>query len=224
MKAKHTVRNVIAVLKRKGSKRNVAGMARFGINPNKTLGVSVPTLRSLAKEIGTDHVLAAALWKTGIHEARMLAGFIDDPEQVRPAQMDAWAAAFDSWDVCDQVCCNLFDRTPYAWATAVRWSASKKEFVRRAGFSLMAGLAWHRRDAKDRQFLPFFRCIEAAADDERNFVKKAVNWALRQIGKRNPALGKQAMRVALRLSKSTDPSSRWIGLDAVREFRAKKIG
>ncbi|MFH1171276.1 MAG: DNA alkylation repair protein [bacterium] len=221
--AEPKVHDIIRELRAHGNKRNVAGMARFGINPNNTLGVSIPILQGLAKRIGANHDLAAALWKTGIHEARILAGFVDDPKRVTLAQMNRWVKDFDSWDVCDQVTCFLFDRTPYAYAQAVCWSHAKEEFVKRAGFSLMAGLAWHDKTAPDQKFLPFLRCIQAEADDNRNFVKKAANWALRNIGKRNPALGKKSMAIARRLAKSPLPSARWIGKDAEREFRAKGI-
>lgn len=199
-------------------------MARFGINPQNTLGISIPALRALAKDIGKNHALALQLWRTGIHEARILAGFIDDPKLVTRAQMNAWVKDFDSWDVCDQVCCFLFDQTPSAYAQSLQWTRSNKEFVKRAGFSLMAGLAWHDKIASDAKFSPFLKSIEAQAGDQRNFVKKAVNWALRQIGKRNPALGKKAYALARRLSQAHSPASRWVGRDALHEFDKKSVG
>lgn len=221
--SRQQLRNIIRELKRHGNERNVAGMRRFGINPKNTLGVSIPILRGLAKHIGKNHALALRLWKTGIHEARILAAFIDNPKEVTPRQMDAWAKDFDSWDVCDQVTCFLFDRTPVAYAKAIQWSGAKEEFIKRAGFSLMAGLAWHDKTAQDGKFSPFLRCIEVQALDERNFVKKAVNWALRNIGKRNPALGHKAVQLAKKLVQSTFPAARWVGNDALREFHAKEI-
>ena len=197
-----TVKAILARLRLKANKHNLAGMARFGINPKNTLGISIPNLRALAKEIGQNHALALQLWRTGIHEARILAGFIDDPKLVTRAQMNDWVKDFDSWDVCDQVSCFLFDQTPSAYIQAVQWTRSNKEFVKRAGFSLMAGLAWHDKTASDGKFRPFLKAIEAQARDDRNYVKKAVNWALRQIGKRNSTLGKKAYALAKRLSLS----------------------
>ena len=220
----HTVPEVVKILRAHANPTNVAGMARFGINPKNTLGISMPTLRALAKEIGQNHILASQLWATKIHEARILAGLIDDPKLVTLAQMDRWARDFDSWDMCDQVCCFLFDKTPFAYDQAAKWSRAKSEFVKRAGFALMAGLAWHDKSATDRQFRPFLKCIERQAGDPRNFVKKAVNWALRNIGKRNSTLGREAMIVARRLKQSKKPAARWVGSDAIREFEEKGIG
>lgn len=196
-------------------------MARFGINPNNTLGVNIPTLRRLAKEIGTNHTLAGQLWKTGIHEARILAGLIDDPKAVTARQMDRWVRDFDSWDVCDQACMNLFDKTPYAFQKAQEWTSHNPEYQRRAGFALMAALAAHDKQASDKDFVQFFPLIKKYAVDERNFVKKAVNWALRQIGKRNRVLCKGAVSVAEKLKKSANASARWIGSDAYRELTVK---
>ncbi|KKS89244.1 MAG: hypothetical protein UV63_C0021G0011 [Microgenomates group bacterium GW2011_GWC1_43_11] len=193
-------------------------MARFGINPKNTLGVSIPILRSLAKEIGKNHLLALELWKTSIHEARILAGLIDDPKLVTSIQMDGWVRDFDSWDVCDQVCMNVFDKTAYAHQKAQSWTSHNPEYERRAGFALMAVLAVHDKKASDRDFLQFFPLIEKYADDERNFVKKAVNWALRQIGKRNANLCRHAMIIARKLKKRESKSARWIGSDAFREL------
>ncbi len=155
---------------------NVAGMARYGINPHNTLGISIPVLRKMAKEIGKNHSLAVELWASEIHEARLLAAFIDEPRQVTEVQMERWAAEFDSWDVCDQACSSLFDRTPYAWGKAIEWSGRSEEFVKRAGFVLMAALASHAKKAPDEHFEVFFPIIIREAHDERNFVKKAVNW------------------------------------------------
>jgi 3-methyladenine DNA glycosylase AlkD len=209
---------VIKELKEHKSPKNIAGMARFGINPKNTLGISIPFLRQLAKKIGPDHKLALQLWKTGIHEARLLAGFIDDPRQVTVGQMESWVKDFDSWDICDQVVMNLFDRTPYAWVKAKEWARNKSEFVRRAGFAMMASLAVHDKKAPDAKFLPFFRLIEQYAADERNFVKKANNWALRQIGKKRAGARKTAIALAKKLAACDSPAARWNGKDALREL------
>jgi 3-methyladenine DNA glycosylase AlkD len=198
-------------------------MARFGIASRGTLGVPIPVLRKLAREIGKDHPLAIKLWSSGIHEARILAGMIDQVEKVTPAQMDRWAKQFDSWDVCDQVCMNLFWKTPVAYGKAVQWSHDDHEFVKRAGFALMACLAWHDDRAADRQFERFFTVICREASDDRNFVKKSVNWALRQIGKRNRALNVRAVKVARQMLKSNSKATRWIASDALRELTNSKV-
>lgn len=213
-------KSVIALLKKHRNPRNVAGMARFGINSKNTLGLSMPFLRALGKKLGQDHQLALQLWKTGIHEARILAGLIDDPKLVTVKQMDSWVKDFDSWDVCDQVVMNLFDRTPYAWPKARSWAKDKREFVRRAGFAMMASLAVHDKKTADKQFLPLFPLIEKYATDERNFVKKAVNWALRQIGKRRAGTRTTAIALAKKLAQSGSAPARWNGKDALRELTA----
>jgi 3-methyladenine DNA glycosylase AlkD len=200
------------------------GMARFGINPDRALGVRVPDLRRLAREIGTNHRLALALWRSGLHEARILASMIDDPRSVTEAQMDAWVRDFDSWDLCDQCCGNLFDRTPFAYGKAVEWADREEEFVKRAGFALMAWAAVHDGSAGDRVFLEFLPIIEREADDRRNFVKKAVSWSLRQIGKRNRTLHRAALAVSKRLAKRNDSgAARWIGADALRELSSDSV-
>lgn len=211
-------REVIRRLKTWANPRNVAGMARFGINPQNTLGVSIPRLRALAKEIGTDHALALDLWASGIHEARILAGMIDDPALVTSAQMERWVKDFDSWDVCDQVCMNLFDKTKLAHRKALVWSRRKPEFEKRAGFALMASLAWHDKTASDAAFLKFLPAIKRGATDERNFVKKAVNWALRGIGKRSRKLNREAIRAAREIQKLDSRAARWVAADALREL------
>jgi len=175
---------LLSVLRAHANPANVAGMARYGIHSKGTLGVPVPVLRKLAKEAGRSHELAAELWASGIHEARILATLIDDPARVTERQMDRWVSGLDSWDVCDQACQNLFRYTPWAFAKAAKWARARREFVRRAGFSLMAGLAVKARTASDAQFEAFLPLIAEASVDDRNMVKKAVNWALRQIGKR----------------------------------------
>jgi 3-methyladenine DNA glycosylase AlkD len=218
-----TAESIIAELKAQANPANVAGMARFGINPKNTLGVSIPLLRAMAKRIGRDHALARGLWASGIHEARILAALVDDPAEVAEAQLERWARDFDSWDVCDGVCGNLFDRTPFAAAKAVEWSARDEEFVKRAAFVLMAALAVHDKKATDERFRKFLPLIEREATDERNFVKKAVNWALRQIGKRNRALNGAAIAAAKRIRKIDSKSARWIAADALRELESEAV-
>jgi 3-methyladenine DNA glycosylase AlkD len=213
---------IVAELKALGSEENRAGQARFGINTARAYGVSVVDLRRVARRLKRDHDLAAALWASGVHEARILAAFVDEPAKVGPEQMDAWAAAFDSWDLCDQVCGNLFDRTPYAEEKIREWAADEREFVRRAAFALAASCAVHARKIPDERFLPMLDLIERCATDPRNFVKKAVNWALRQIGKRSPTLHGPALALAKTLAASSDRTARWIGKDAQRELADPK--
>lgn len=199
-------------------------MARFGINPDRALGVRIPDLRRLAKEVGTDHRLALALWRSEVHEARIIASMIDDPTKVTEGQMESWVADFDSWDLCDQCCGNLFDRTSLAYRKAVEWSGRDGEFVKRAGFALIAWAAVHDKEADDRVFLELLPLIEQEAEDDRNFVKKAVNWSLRQIGKRNRRLHRAASAVARRLAKRNDSrAARWIGTDALRELESEGV-
>ncbi len=214
---------ILGELRSRANAENVAGMARYGINPDGTLGITIPQLREIAKQIGTDHALAFELWQSGIHEARTLASMIDDPALVTPEQMDAWVKDFDSWDVCDQVCGNLFDQTPYAFTKVAEWSVREEEFVRRAAFALLAGLSVHDKRASDSAFVACFPLIVAAATDERNFVKKAVNWALRNIGKRNTALNAHAIDLARRIQQIDSRSARWIASDALRELSGEKV-
>jgi 3-methyladenine DNA glycosylase AlkD len=198
-------------------------MARFGICVPKALGVSAPNLRRFAKEVGTNHSLAERLWKTGIHDARILAALIDDPARVTASQMERWAKDFNSWAVCDAACCCLFDKTPDAWAKAVEWTGREPEYIKRAGFVLMAALAVHNKKAPDEQFEAFFPLIVAHATDERNFVKKAVNWALRQIGKRNRRLNRLAVRAAQEIRVMSSRAARWIASDALRELTSDAV-
>ena len=218
-----TVQEVLQRLQALANPENVAGMERFGINPQGTLGISIYVLRPLAKEIGIDHKLALELWQSGIHEARILAAYIDDVALVDEAQLEAWVRDFDSWDVCDQVCSSLFDRTPYAWDKAVTWSERDEEFVKRAGFVLMAALAAHARKTPDERFEVFFEIILREACDERNFVKKAVNWALRGIGKRSQYLNRLAIEAAQRMAEIPCRAARWNAKDALRELQSEKI-
>lgn len=201
----------------------VEGMARFGISSKNTYGVSIPRLRVVAKKIGRNHVLAQQLWSSGIHEARILAGMIDSAEVVTEEQMESWVKEFDSWDVCDQVCSNLFDKTKLAHRKAVEWSRRREEFVKRAGFVLMAALSVHDKKAKDEAFLKFLPIIKRESIDDRNFVKKAVNWALRQIGKRNIALNRAAVATAEEIQRMDSKSARWIASDALRELTGEAV-
>ncbi|MDD2696960.1 MAG: DNA alkylation repair protein [Candidatus Pacebacteria bacterium] len=214
---------ILKKLKSFSNPRNVAGMARFGINPKNTLGISIPDLRKLARETGKNHKLAQGLWNSGIHEARILAGMVDDPELVTEKQMDKWAKDFDSWDVCDQVCMNLFDKTPFAFKKATEWTKSSGEFVKRAGFSMMACLAWHDKTSDDGKFIKLFYAIKRESTDERNFVRKAVNWALRQIGKRNKKLNKEAVKLAREIQKINSKTARWIAQDALKELQSAAV-
>ncbi len=202
---------------------NVKGMARYGISSENTLGVSIPALRKIAKETGKNHELAQKLWKSGIHEARLLAAFVDEPSKVEEEQMDSWVKEFDSWDICDQVCSTLFDKAPYAYAKASEWSSEKGEFVKRAGFVLMAALAVHDKQATDEKLEKFLPTIKREATDERNFVRKAVNWALRQIGKRNTYLQREALKTAKEILQLDSKSARWIANDAIRELESKQL-
>ena len=214
---------VLTWLERKGTRRTVDGMARYGLPSDRAFGVTVGTMQAMAKRIGKDHALAAALWKSGWYEARMMAAFVDDPGSVTRRQMNAWAADFDNWGICDTACFHLFDRTPFAWEKARRWSASRREFVKRAGFALMASLVLHDKAAPDARFLALLPLVEKGAQDERNFVKKGVNWALRAIGKRSLWLNTGAVASARRLARSEEPAPRWVGKDALRELAGPKV-
>ena len=216
-------KQVLAWLEQRGTRRNVLGMARYGIVAQRAYGVPMGTLKTLARRLGTDHALSLALWKTGWYEARLLAALVGDPARVTRRQMDAWAARFENWADCDTVCFHLFDRTPFAWEQARRWAAAPREFVRRAGFALMASLALHDRTAPDARYLAFLPLIERGATDERNFVKKGVSWALRSIGRRSRALNAAALAVSRRLARSEDAPSRWVGKDALRELASPKV-
>jgi 3-methyladenine DNA glycosylase AlkD len=212
------VKEIIDLLKEKADAKYHAGMQRFAINNEKALGVKIPEVRKMAKFIKKDHALAQALWDTDIHEARILASMVDDPKQVTPQQIDRWTKDFTTWDVCDQVCGNLFDRTPYVIDKALAFSLREEEFVKRAGFVLMAEYAVHGKKAADDVFINFFPIIEREAWDDRNFVKKAVNWALRQIGKRNDTLRPLAIQCAERILQQDSKAAKWIANDALKEL------
>ena len=208
----------LALLKRSGSRRHAAGLARYGIVAPRAFGVPMAELLKLAKRIGKDHALAAALWKSGWLEARFLAAMVEEPARVTTRQMDAWARDFDNWAVCDTVCWHLFDYTPHAFRKTRQWTRSPREFVKRAAFAMMAGQAGHNKRATDAEFLALFPLIEKGARDERNFVKKGVSWALRRIGGRSPALYEASLALSRKLAASDDPSSRWVGKDALRDL------
>jgi 3-methyladenine DNA glycosylase AlkD len=217
-----TVNNVLESLSALANPDNVAGMARFAINSEKTLGISIYDLRRVAKSIGCDHQLALELWETGIHEARILASYIADPAQMTMDTLEKWAAGFDSWDVCDQVCA-LFAVTPFAYRLVFEWSKRTEEFIKRAAFAIIAELAWYDKSAPDDKMEQFFPLIAREAEDNRNFVKKAVNWALRNIGKRNINLNRQAIAWAHQIAAQGTRSARWIAADALRELQSEKV-
>ncbi len=214
---------VLDLLKSQANPGQLADMARFAIRTDQRLGLSIYDLRRIAKEVPHDHQLALELWQSGIPDARILASMIDLPELATDEQLEAWVADFDSWDVCDQVCDNLFEHTRFAWKKVREWSTREEEFVKRAAFALLSCLAWHAKDAADQQFIECFPLIKAGASDPRNFVKKAVNWALRNIGKRSPALNRAAIALAEDLLTLGDKTANWVARDALRELRSEKI-
>ncbi len=213
-----SVQEILKKLRGWGSAENIAGMARYGITVRDAYGVPMGRVKELARELGRDHKRAMELWKTGNREARLLAALTADPKLLTVAEMDRWVRDFDSWDVCDGCAIHLFRKSPLAWQQALKWMGQKGEFVKRAGFALIASLTVQDKKAPDETFLEVLPIIEAAAVDERNFVKKAVNWALRQIGKRNPELRAAAIEVAARLTDRPEASARWVGNDALREL------
>lgn len=213
-----TAADAIKWLEKRGSARKRDGMARFGIVAKKVFGVSVGDIRTLGKLLGRNHALAEPLWKTGWYEARMLVAFVAEPDVLTPAEMDRWAKDFDNWAICDTLCFHLFDKSPHAWGSVRKWSTRKDEFVKRAAFALIASVAGHDKKEKDAPFEKALPLIERAADDERNFVKKGVSWALRGIGHRNKALNAQATALATRLAASDNATERWIGKDVLRDI------
>ena len=214
---------VLKKLEAKARPDQLEGMARYGMTREKRLGVSIPDLRKMAKEIGKDHDLALRLWKTKIQEARVLAAMIDRPEEVTEQQMEAWVKDIDSWDVCDQVCMNLFEKVPLVRRKIAEWSSREEEYVKRTAFSLIACLAWHDKQAPDEDFIGLLPVIKSGATDERNFVKKAVNWALRNIGKRNPSLNEAAIEVERDIQQMDSKAARWIASDAIRELESEAV-
>lgn len=214
---------IVDQLRALGDPRNLPGMARYGIDVSHAFGVTIPALRAVAKETGRDHTLALALWRTGAHEARILASMVDEPDRVTVRQMDRWVRAFDSWDLCDQVCTNLFDRTQHAVGRANAWAERPETFVRRAAFATIAGITVHRRDVGDDELRALLPLIESASDDDRNYVRKAVSWALRQIGKRSLALNADAVTTAERIRARGSRAARWIASDALRELTGDAV-
>ena len=214
---------IITELESLSNPEDIEGRARFGINHTKTYGVRMPELRRIAKNAGKDHDLARKLWDAGYGETKILAGLIEDPKMVTESQMENWVAEFDSWDVCDQCCINLFRKIPFAYKKIFEWSTREEEFVKRAAFAMIAVLAVHDKKAEDKEFEEFFPLIISASSDSRNFVKKAVNWALRQIGKRNLNLNQKAVEVAEEINNIDSKSAKWIATDAIRELKSEKI-
>jgi len=218
-----TVADALILLQQHGRPAELDGMLRFGMDVYKRLGVSVPQLRRIGKMLGRDHALAGALWSTGIPDAQILAGLVAVPARLTSREMDAWAKTMRSWDVCDGACLNAFVHSPLAWDKVPAWAARHDEFVRRAGFALLATLAVHDKAAEDARFIAALRLIENTADDDRNFVRKAVNWALRNIGKRNAALHAAALDCARRIQARPSRAARWIAADALRELRSDAV-
>jgi len=218
-----SVKDVLNKLQSKAQPEHLEGMAKYGMTVEQRLGVSVPDMRSLAKEIGRDHKLALDLWRTGIAEARILAAMIDDPDKLTEEQMEDWVKGINSWDVCDQVCMNLFEKNHLAWKKIADWSEREEEFVKRTAFSLIACLAWHDKKASDEKFIELLPVIIRGAMDERNFVKKAVNWALRNIGKRNLNLNRAAVNAAKEIQRLDSKAARWVASDAIRELESDAI-
>ena len=221
--ASSTEDDILRFLKSQANPDNVAGMARYGIKPENNYGVCTPVLFAVAKKVKNDHDLAQRLWESGIRDARLVACFMDDPDQVTERQMDNWVEDFNSWDVCDGCCMHLFSWSKDAHKKAREWSQRKEEFVRRAGYVMMATLTIHDKAAPDSRFRAYFPLIVKGSTDERNYVKKAANWALRQIGKKNPTLNKEAIAVAKRIQKIDSKSARWVAADALRELTSEKI-
>jgi 3-methyladenine DNA glycosylase AlkD len=218
-----SVKDVLDKLQSKAQPEQLKGMAKYGMTVEQRLGVSVPDMRKLAKEIGRDHNLALDLWRTGIAEARIVAAMVGDPAKLTEEQMEDWVKGINSWDVCDQVCMNLFEKNQLAWKKIVDWSEREEEFVRRTAFSLIACLAWHDKQASDEKFIELLPVVIRGATDERNFVKKAVNWALRNIGKRNLNLNEAAIDAAKEIKRLDSKAARWVAADAIRELESDAI-
>ena len=218
-----SVGEVVDRLKIKAKPGNLEGMAKYGMAVEQRLGVSVPDMRQIAKELGKNHQLALELWNTGIAEAKIVAALVDDPKKLTDEQMEDWVKDINSWDVCDQVCMNLFDKSPLAWKKIIDWSERSEEFVKRAAFSLIACLAWHDKEAEDEKFIELLPVIVKCADDNRNFVKKAVNWALRHIGKRNLNLNRVAINTAREIQRINSKAARWIASDTIRELESEAV-
>jgi 3-methyladenine DNA glycosylase AlkD len=218
-----TLEEVVRKLKDKAKPEQLEGMKRYGISPDRRLGVSVPVIREIAKKIGKDHSLALELWKTGIAEAMIIASMIEDPKRITEEQMEDWIKDIYSWDICDQVCMNLLEKTPMVWKKIIDWSKREEEFVKRSAFALIACLAWHDKSADDERFIELIPEIEKGSSDDRNFVKKAVNWALRHIGKRNQRLNRISLDSAKRILKNESRSAHWIASNAIRELESEAV-
>ena len=218
-----SVKDVLDKLQSKAQPEQLKGMAKYGMTVEQRLGVSVPDMRKLAKEIGRDHKLALDLWRTGIAEARIVAAMVGDPAKLTEEQMEDWVKGINSWDVCDQVCMNLFEKNQLAWKKIVDWSEREEEFVKRTAFSLIACLAWHDKQASDEKFIELLPVVIRGATDERNFAKKAVNWALRNIGKRNLNLNEAAIDAAKEIKRLDSKAARWVAADAIRELESDAI-
>ncbi len=218
-----STKEVLKKLQSKAKPDQLQGMARYGIAIKRRLGVSVPDMRKLSKELGKDHNLAVKLWKTNIPEARIVAAMIDEPEKVSEAQMESWVEGINSWDVCDQVCMNLFEKTPLAWKKIIDWSEREEEFVKRTAFALIACLAWHDKQAENEKFINLFPVIKHGTHDDRNFVRKSVNWALRNIGKRNSRLNKATIELSEEILKIDSRAAHWIASDAIRELKSAAV-
>ena len=214
---------IMREFKSKSSRESIEGMARFGITPDKTFGIRIPELRKMAKRIGKDRELAHKLWEMGYRETMILASMIDIPEQVNEEQLEKWVRDFDYWEICDQTIMNLFNKTEFAYSKAFEWSVSKEEFIKRAGYVMIATLAVSDKKAEDKSFIQFFPLIEKGSTDSRIMVKKAVNWALRQIGKRNLKLNKEAIKVAKVLAQLDSKAGRWVAKDAIRELESESV-
>lgn len=217
------LQTVLRLLGKEARPDQLAGMSRYGMAVEKRLGVAIPVLRKIARELGRDHRLSQELWKTGIADARILASMIADPALLTEKQMEEWVGGFDSWDVCDQVCMNLFEKCPLAWKKIEDWAGREAVYTRRAAFALLACLAWHDRTAADERFLKLLPVLKAGSTDERNFVRKAVNWALRNIGKRNHTLNRAAIRAAQEIQRLDSKTARWIAADALRELQGESV-
>jgi len=218
-----TVEEVMQELQSKAKPDQIEGMAKFAIVGDQRMGVSVPDMRKIAKAVGKNHQLALNLWETGVPEGMIVAGMIAEPNELTEEQMEDWVVDINSWDICDQVCMNLFEKTPLAEKKIFEWSVREEEFVKRTSYALIACLAWHDKEAGDEEFIKYFPIIVSGSTDERNFVKKAVNWALRNIGKRNKNLNNQAIEVARQIHEIESKSARWIASNAQRELESDKI-
>jgi len=218
-----SAKDILKILKAKARPDQLEGMARYGISTERRLGVKVPDMRKIAKDTGKDHALALELWKTGILDAQIVAALVGEPEKLTDAQMEEWVKDFNSWDVCDQVCMNLFDKSPLAIKKIHDWSGREEEFVKRAAYALIACVAWHDKAADDNTFIQLFPIIKCGATDERNYVKKSVNWALRHIGKRNVRLNKAAIGIAEEIKQMDSKAARWIASDALKELKSENV-